>query len=108
MYFPGASREENEPKVISIRPDKDVVDWFIVAGSFSRDMPKKELLRARFDNIVQLIFYEVVEFALVEGGTKLKEVVEVTGDSRGFGAALYLGFSVEVYPVVLRVKVVDC
>ena len=53
MYFLGASREENEPKVISIRPDKDVVDWFIVAVSFSRDVPKKELLRARFDKIVE-------------------------------------------------------
>ncbi len=44
MDFSGASREENEPKVISIRPDKDVVNWFIVAVSFSRDVPKKELL----------------------------------------------------------------
>ncbi len=43
---------------------------------------------------------------MVEGGTKLKEVVEVTGDSRGFGAALDSGFSMEVYPVVLRVEVV--
>ncbi len=43
---------------------------------------------------------------MVEGGTKLKEVVEVAGNSRGFGAALYSGFSMEVYPVIFRVKVV--
>jgi len=43
---------------------------------------------------------------LVESGTKLKEVVKIAGDSRGFGAALYLRFSTEVYPVILRVKVV--
>ncbi len=53
MYFPRASREENEPKVISIRPDKDVVDWFIVVVSFSRDVPKQELFGACFDDIVQ-------------------------------------------------------
>ncbi len=107
MYFPGASREENEPKVISIGPDKDVVNWFVVVVSFPRDVPKKELLRARFDNIIQLIFYEVVEFMLVEGGTKLKEVVEVTGDSRGFSAALYSGFGMEIYPIVFRVEVIE-
>ena len=106
MYFPSASREENEPKVISIRPDKDVVNWFVVAVSFSRDVPKKELLWARFDDVVQWIFYEVVEFSLVPGGTKLKEVVKIAGDSRGFGVALYSRFSTEVYPVILRVKVV--
>src|SRR6266404_2023752 len=106
MDFSGASREENEPKVIGIGPDKDVVNWFIVFISFPRDVPKQELLQAHFDDIVQGIFYEVVEFALVEGGTKLKEVVEVAGDSRGFGATLYSGFSTEVYPVVFRVEVV--
>ncbi len=53
MDFLGALREENEPKVISIGPDKDVVNWFIVTVSFPRDMPKKELLRACFDNIIQ-------------------------------------------------------
>ncbi len=52
MYFLGASREENKPKVISIGPDKDVVNWFVVVVSFPRDVPKKELLRAHFDNIV--------------------------------------------------------
>jgi len=53
MYFSGALREEDEPKVISIGPDKDVVDWFIEAGSFPRDVPKQELFGAHFDNIVQ-------------------------------------------------------
>ncbi len=106
MDFSGASREENKPKVIGIGPDKDVVNWFVVIVSFPRDVPKQELLRVRFDDIVQGIFYEVVEFVLVEGGTKLKKVVEVAGDSRGFGAALYSGFSTEVYPVVFRVEVV--
>ncbi len=43
---------------------------------------------------------------MVKGGTKLKEVVEVASDSRGFCAALYSGFSMEVYPVVFRVKVI--
>ncbi len=43
---------------------------------------------------------------MVPGGSKLKEVVEVASDSRGFGVALYLWFSTEVYPVVLRVEVV--
>jgi len=65
MYFLRALGEENKPKVVSIGPDKDVVDWFIVTVSFSRDVPKKELLRAHFDDIVQLIFYEVVEVPLV-------------------------------------------
>ena len=32
--------------------------------------------------------------------------MEVAGDSRGFGAALYSRFSTKVYPVVLRVEVV--
>jgi len=32
--------------------------------------------------------------------------VEVAGDSRGFGAALYSGFSAEVYPVFFRVEVI--
>ncbi len=32
--------------------------------------------------------------------------MEVAGNSRGFGAALYSRFSMEVYPVVFRVKVV--
>ena len=41
MDFSGASREENEPKVIGVRPDKDVVNWFVVAGSFSRNVPKQ-------------------------------------------------------------------
>ena len=43
---------------------------------------------------------------MLKGGTELKEVVKIAGDSRGFGAALYSGFSMEVYPVILRVKVV--
>jgi len=33
-------------------------------------------------------------------------VVEVAGDSRGFGVALYTRFRTEIYPVVFRVKVV--
>jgi len=33
-------------------------------------------------------------------------VVKVAGDSRGFSVALYLGFSMEVYPVFFRVEVV--
>ena len=53
MDFSGASREENKPEVICIGPDKNVVDWFVVFISFSRDVPKKELLRARFDDIVK-------------------------------------------------------
>ncbi len=53
MDFPSASREENKPEVIGIRPNKDVVDWFIVVVSFPRDVPKQELFRARFDDIVQ-------------------------------------------------------
>jgi len=52
MYFPSALREENKPEVICIGPDKDVVDWFVVVVSFSRDVPEKELLGARFDDIV--------------------------------------------------------
>ncbi len=43
---------------------------------------------------------------MVKGRTELKEVVKVAGNSRGFGAALYLRFSTEVYPVILRVEVV--
>ena len=43
---------------------------------------------------------------MVKGGTKLKEVVKIAGDSRGFGAALYSGFSTEVYPVIFRVEVI--
>ncbi len=43
---------------------------------------------------------------MVKGGTELKEVVKVAGDSRGFGVALYSGFSTEVYPVIFRVEVV--
>ncbi len=43
---------------------------------------------------------------MIKSVTKLKEVVKVAGDSRGFGVALYSGFSMEVYPVVFRVKVV--
>ncbi len=62
MDFSRASREENEPKVVSIGPDKNVVNWFIVTVSFPRDVPKKELLKACFDDI---IFYEVVEVPLV-------------------------------------------
>ncbi len=65
VYFSSASGKENEPKVIHIRPDKDVVDWFVVAVSFPRDVPKQELLRAHFDDVVQRIFYEIVEFLLV-------------------------------------------
>jgi len=53
VYFSSASREENEPKVIGVGPDKDVVDWFIVIVGFPRDVPKQELLRARFDDVVQ-------------------------------------------------------
>ncbi len=33
--------------------------------------------------------------------------MEVAGNSRGFGAALYLGFSAEVYPVFFRIEVVE-
>jgi len=43
---------------------------------------------------------------LIKSRTELKEVVKIAGDCRGFGAALYSGFSTEVYPVVLRVEVV--
>ena len=50
--FSGTSREEDEPKVISIGPNKDVVNWFIVAVSFPRDVPKQELLRACFEDVV--------------------------------------------------------
>ncbi len=32
--------------------------------------------------------------------------MEVTGDSRGFSTTLYVGFSTEVYPVFLRIKVI--
>ncbi len=32
--------------------------------------------------------------------------MEVAGNSGGFGAALYSGFSMEIYPVIFRVKVV--
>ncbi len=53
MDFSGASREEDEPKVVGIRPNKDMVDRFIKAGSFSRDVPKKELLRAHLDDIIK-------------------------------------------------------
>ncbi len=53
MYFLGAAREEDKPKVVSVRPDKDVVDWFVVGVSFPRDMPKQELFRAHFDDVVQ-------------------------------------------------------
>ena len=53
-----------------------------------------------------MVFYEVVKFLLVKGGSELKEVVKVAGDSRGFGVALYSRFSTEVYSVVFRVKVV--
>ncbi len=53
MDFLGASREENEPKVISIGPDKDMVNWFVVVVGFPRDVPKQELLRAHFDDVIQ-------------------------------------------------------
>jgi len=43
---------------------------------------------------------------LIKSRTELKEVVKIAGDCRGFGAALYSGFSTEVYPVILRVEVV--
>ncbi len=43
---------------------------------------------------------------MIKGGTELEKVVKVAGDSRGVGTALYLGFSMEVYPVVFRVEVV--
>ncbi len=43
---------------------------------------------------------------MVPGGTKLKEVVKIAGDSRGISTTLYAGFRTEVYPVVFRVKVV--
>ncbi len=33
--------------------------------------------------------------------------MEVAGDSRGFGSALYSGFSMEIYPVFFRIKVVE-
>ena len=53
MDFSGASRKENKPKVVSIGPNKDVVDWFVEAGSFPRNVPKQELLRAGFDKVVK-------------------------------------------------------
>ncbi len=53
MYFSGASREEGKPKVVCIGPNQDVVDWFVVVVSFPGDVPKQELLRACFDDIVQ-------------------------------------------------------
>ncbi len=71
MDFSGASREEDEPKVIGIGPNKDMVDRFVKAGSFPRNVPKQELLRASFDKIVQGVFSEIVEFPLVKGGTEL-------------------------------------
>ncbi len=40
MDFSGASREEDEPKVIGIGPNKDMVDRFVKAGSFPRNVPK--------------------------------------------------------------------
>ncbi len=43
---------------------------------------------------------------MIKGRTELKEVVKIAGDCRGFGAALYSGFSTEVYPVIFRVEVV--
>ncbi len=43
---------------------------------------------------------------MIKSGTELEEVVKIAGDCRGFGAALYSGFSTEVYPVVFRVEVV--
>ena len=43
---------------------------------------------------------------MVLSGTKFKEVVKIAGDSRGVSTALYAGFRTEVYPVILRVKVV--
>src|SRR6266404_5272441 len=106
MDFSGASRKENEPKVVSIGPNKDVVDWFVEAGSFPRNVPKQELLRASFDKVVKRVFSEIVEFSLIKSRTELKEVVKIAGDCRGFGAALYSGFSTEVYPVILTVKMV--
>ncbi len=33
--------------------------------------------------------------------------MEVAGDSRGFSAALYSGFSAEVYPVFFGVEVIE-
>ncbi len=53
MYFSGALREEDKPKVVGIGPNKDVVNWFVVVVSLPRDVPKQELFRARFDDIVQ-------------------------------------------------------
>ncbi len=53
MYFSSALRKENEPKVISVGPDKDVVNWFIVVVGFPRDVPKQELFGARFDDVIQ-------------------------------------------------------
>ncbi len=32
--------------------------------------------------------------------------MEVAGDSRGFGAALYSWFGVEIYPVFFRIEVI--
>ena len=43
---------------------------------------------------------------MLKGGTELKEVVKIAGDSRGVGMTLYTGFRTEVYPVVFRVKMV--
>ncbi len=53
MDFSGASRKENKPKVVGIGPNKDMVDWFVEVSSFPRNVPKQELLRASFDDIVQ-------------------------------------------------------
>ncbi len=38
--------------------------WVTVSVNFSRDVPEEELLGACFNNVVQLIFYEVVEVPL--------------------------------------------
>ena len=44
MDFSGAARKENEPKVVGIGPNKDMVDRFVKASSFPRNVPKQELL----------------------------------------------------------------
>ena len=53
MDFSVASGEEDEPKVIGVGPNKDMVNRFVKAGSFPRNVPKQELLRASFDEIVE-------------------------------------------------------
>jgi len=59
MDFSGASRKENEPKVVGIGPNKDVVDWFVEAGSFpeicqNRSCSEQALIRSSNEFSVKL------------------------------------------------------